>query len=330
LIRYESDPELLAKYRPWVGDLWENNWEEGNSLFTYMTLALLPEHQAVTRPGEPREASAEVPHSAEGLRLANQTLTLFPIDRVLHPVMNSLRGDIVLNERATQRPLAASPVPVNMRPLDNEYVWKGNPYELDGWLKPTVTHMAFACDDPMAAWFCDSSGRLYMTLDRGQHWRDATDSLRGAALQNVSASTTRTFVLWAQTDRGPLVSRDGGLSWREAPAEETPAFANEDFGQWHSLSAATQLRIDGDRLVRSTDGGATSEPAMEGWRIPIARSLFTTPWGIIAGGPGGYYVTDDGERWQEITFWPELETGAADFLHAYWMGRYYGFIPAEL
>jgi hypothetical protein len=27
--------------------------------------------------------------------------------------------------------------------------------------------------------------------------------------------------------------------------------------------------------------------------------------------------------------WRELETGAADFLHAYWMGRYYGFVPAD-
>ena len=28
----------------------------------------------------------------------------------------------------------------------------------------------------------------------------------------------------------------------------------------------------------------------------------------------------------ELKLWREDETGAADFLHAYWMGQYYGFI----
>jgi hypothetical protein len=27
---------------------------------------------------------------------------------------------------------------------------------------------------------------------------------------------------------------------------------------------------------------------------------------------------------------PEDETGAAGFLHAYWTGRYYGFVPADI
>ena len=59
---------------------------------------------------------------------------------------------------------------------------------------------------------------------------------------------------------------------------------------------------------------------------------FTDPglvnaWGIIASGPGGAYRSTDGETWEELKLWRELETGPADFLHAYWMGRYYGFLP---
>ena len=69
---------------------------EGNSLFTYMTLALLPEYQKVTEPGAPRDPCADVPHATEGLELANATLARFPVDRVLRPVMNSLRADIEL------------------------------------------------------------------------------------------------------------------------------------------------------------------------------------------------------------------------------------------
>ena len=49
-------------------------------------------------------------------------------------------------------------------------------------------------------------------------------------------------------------------------------------------------------------------------------------WGLIASGPGGVCRTTDGDTWQEMKLWREDETGAADFLHAYWMGRYYGFL----
>ena len=79
----------------------------------------------------------------------------------------------------------------------------------------------------------------------------------------------------------------------------------------------------------SRDGGQTGQASMKGWRIPRAASVFTTPRGIIASGPGGCYQSTDGESWTELKLWPESETGAADFLHAYWMGRYYGFIGSE-
>jgi hypothetical protein len=63
-----------------------------------------------------------------------------------------------------------------------------------------------------------------------------------------------------------------------------------------------------------------------GWRIPIAAWKITTSRGVIAGGPGGAYLTKDGEHWNELTLWREDETGAADYLHAYWMGRYYRLV----
>ena len=69
---------------------------------------------------------------------------------------------------------------------------------------------------------------------------------------------------------------------------------------------------------------------MNGWRIPRAQSVLRTPRGVVASGPGGAYSSPDGETWTELKLWREDETGAADFLHAYWMGRYYGFIkPPE-
>jgi hypothetical protein len=65
---------------------------------------------------------------------------------------------------------------------------------------------------------------------------------------------------------------------------------------------------------------------MKGWRIPRASSVFLTPRGLVASGAGGCYQSVDGENWTELKLWRESETGAADFLHAYWMGRYYGYI----
>ncbi len=331
LVRYEQDPELLNIYRGWVSQLWEFNWMEGNSLFTYMTLALLPE----TRTAEQRKSSAApqgVEHAAESLELANKSLALYPVDRVMRPVMNSIRKDIEINSSADREGAkqASKPLPINERPLDNEYAWKGNPYQLDGWLKPTVTAFQTACDDPQVAWFCDTAGRMFATRNHGQSWQPVHGGMMGVAVQNIVASKDRTFIVWANTNKGVFITRDGGMSWRTAPEKGVPEFAAADFTKPVEVRPGVTLRIDENgALVRSSDGGKTSQPAMNGWRIPIAKSLLNTTWGTIAGGPGGTYLTNDGETWTELKLWPESETGAADFLHAYWMGRYYGFVPAN-
>ena len=330
LIRYEKNPDLLKTYRGWVEDLWEMNWMEGNSLFAWMTCALLPEYRAPAKAGVRLTRLAEVPHGDEAMTFARQTLRLFPVDRVLRPVMNSQRQDIERNPFARGEALSAKPLPINQRPLDNEYAWKGNPYQMDGWFKPGVTMFQFACDDPMVAWFSDSSGRLFRTLDDGRTWRDLTEGLRGARVQNILTSSQRTFVLHAQTDQGIFISRDGGMSWRSAPENDSVKFGAPDFKEWIKLSDHLHCRIGEDgKLVISRDQGRTSAPSMAGSRIPRATSVFSTPRGIIASGPGGCYQTTDGERWSELKLWPEQETGAADFLHAYWMGRYYGFITSK-
>jgi len=262
------------------------------------------------------------------LRLANETLARFPVDRVLRPVMNSLRKDIELNPAAdrARQPQAARPLPIDERPHDNEYEWKGNPYRLDGWLKPTLVALVFACDDPLAAWAADSAGRAFRTLDGGRSWHAVTSGLRGESVQNLAASDRRTLVLWAQTPKGPFVTRDGGLSWRPA-GDDAPKFLTPDFSQWLKLSDSFWLRISAEgKLERTSDGGQSTQSAMQGWRVPLTRSVFRAPFGAVASGPGGLYRTSDGEHWDEIKLWREDETGAADFLHAYWMGRYYGFV----
>jgi len=330
LIRYERNPERLKIYRKWVGELWEMNWMEGNSLFAWLTRALLPEYRAPAKPGVASTAPGEIPHGEEAMKLALETLRLYPMDRVMRPVMNSLRSDIERNKFSRNESLSAHPIPVNQRPLDNEYAWKGNPYQMDGWFKPTVTMFQCACDDPLVAWFCDSSGLVFMTLDGGKSWRDMSAGLRGARVQNILASDQRTFILHAQTDQGLFLTRDGGMSWRPAPDVDAVKFQSRNFKQWLKISERLHCRIseDGELLI-SRDQEQTGVPSMKGWRIARAASVFATPRGIVASGPGGCYQSIDGENWTELKLWPESETGAADFLHAYWMGRYYGFVPRK-
>ena len=209
LVRYERDPALLAKYRGWITDLWEMNWMEGNSLFAFMTLALLPEYRAPLKPGLSRAVPSAISHGEEGLRLARETLRDFPVDRVLRPVLNSLRADVERNPSAARQgqPQSAKPLPVNRRPLDNEYTWKGNPYQMDGWLKPALRMFQCSADDPRVAWFCDSSVRIFLTRDGGKKWREVSVGLMGASVENIRASTNRTFIVWAKTDRGVMISR---------------------------------------------------------------------------------------------------------------------------
>ena len=104
-------------------------------------------------------------------------------------------------------------------------------------------------------------------------------------------------MIYAETDGGVFLSRDGGMSWR-ATAEK-PRFADRE------SDLPTHL---------------------EGWRIPVATWKITTSRGVMAGGPGGAYLSEDGRHWTEVKLWREDETGAADYLHAYWMGRYYRFV----
>jgi hypothetical protein len=263
-----------------------------------MTLALLPQKWEPPQTGKWKS----LPHAEESLQLSIDTLRRYPIDRIMHPVMNSIRKDIELSpfEDRGKAKQAAKPVPMDLRPLDNEYAWKGNPYAVDGWLKPTVTSLQFACDDPMVVWFSDANGRAFMTRDGMKTWTDVSRGLLGAKVKRLAASPTRTFVLWAETDKGIVVTRDGGMSWRQAAADDKPLFEPRD----PKPSLPTSI---------------------DTWRIPVATWVFATPHGIFAGGPGGAYSTSDGSHWTEAKLWPEEESGPADFLHAYWMGRYYGF-----
>src|SRR5262245_40906860 len=120
--------------------------------------------------------------------------------------------------------------------------------------------------------------------------------LMGARVRNLAASSTRTFVLYADTDRGVLLTRDGGMSWRPGAGEPVPSFPSSALTDWQQGDGFA-LRIgDHGRLERRMASGE-SQPTMERWRIRMATSVFVTPGRVIAAGPGGAYWSTDGEAW---------------------------------
>ena len=80
--------------------------------------------------------------------------------------MNSIRKDIeIVNGHAKE------PLPMYESPWDNEYQWKGNLYQLDGWLSRITVSLAIPAEDTMMIYATD--GRyIFKTVDGGKNWRD--------------------------------------------------------------------------------------------------------------------------------------------------------------
>ena len=151
---------------------------------------------------------------------------------------------------------------------------------------------------------CRPRGAIAVTSDGGKTWRDVSHGLMGAGVRNIVASKERTFILHAQTDRGVMISRDGGMSWRPAAESDKPEFKSPAFKEWQRVSDKLAVRVnEAGELVQTTDEGKTSSPFMSGWRIPRASSVFITRWGVIASGPGGCYRSTDGDKWTELKLW---------------------------
>jgi photosystem II stability/assembly factor-like uncharacterized protein len=92
-------------------------------------------------------------------------------------------------------------------------------------------------------------------------------------------------------------------------------------------------------IARSEDLGKSWRYANQGLGIPRATAVFAFPFmnRIYASTPAGLYFSDNqGKSWSFANLRVILrespntfEVGGADYLLAYWMGRYYGFIEPD-
>ena len=110
-------------------------------------------------------------------------------------------------------------------------------------------------------------------------------------------------------------------------------------------SLAVDNRQEGLLWAQTEQGVMRLEPAQKRWQtahegldIPIVYALFV-PYGskrVFCSTPAGLYVLEPGSnRWRSANLVlifednKQREVGSADFLEAYWRGRYFGFLEDD-
>jgi photosystem II stability/assembly factor-like uncharacterized protein len=276
LMRLEKDERLLSSYRTLLENIWHLVKEGGNSFFGFAIAASLGEKSADENP---------VP--------AKAGLKLFPPNKIVRPVMNSIKPEW---QRYAQGSKSTIPVPMGTRPLDNDFEWKASPYRLDGWLPSPIVSLSVTKEDPMVLYAVDAQGYIYRSIDGSTTWENISVGLGGAKVRSVVASNRQLRIVFAATDNGLYRSTDGGSYWRktstgigEVPVKavytdpnddvvlyvvtDDPAkreiFQSVDLGEeWRSITAGLMERHRGNLVL----GIAPTKPAT--LYAAIARGVF--------------------------------------------------------
>lgn len=285
MLREEQDPQLLKFYRLVVEALWEVHRDDGQAYYSYMYHAL----------------SGKDGNDGAALDM----LRRYPTVKVFRPFMYSIRDDIAKVPGPEGGGLIAkNPLPANARPLDNEYEWKSNPYQLDGWLSRGIVSLAAAPEDPMVMLAADDRGLLFRSLDGGMTWVDVSAGLGGAHVREVAFYGPRLRFVIAATNTGVLRSYDGALTWKRvaggdglgaaqvmpAPTADAPFWAVMDDGSvWRSVTLNPDA--PGEAWEKVTDLPAPLRGA--------AIALLAGDKAVIYAGVGGkFYAWTSAEGWR--------------------------------
>lgn len=307
LFRIETDPELLAGYRVVLEALWANHAADAQSLFTYIYMSLTP----------------NAPDREKSLNEALFSLQTWPTDTLLQPTMTSV-----------VHPELKPPYPVYAAAWDNEYIWKGNLLNPDGWLSRTIVDVAVPAEDPMVIYAIDEAGDLYQSRDgaaTAAGWRPIDARLPSPA--RAIAAGPRVRMVFAACDDGFYATLTGGTEWirlnlsentgKPVGIEVDPDGSNtvyaltdsgifkstfnrdKDLGKaWERVEKVLgdmrqgpfQFKPDGNGVLRSLDEGKTWELKCAGLDIPVVRTVFAprNTSWVFAGTPAGLYVSRDG------------------------------------
>jgi len=193
LFRIEKDKELLRAYRVVADGLWSNHKGDAQSLFTYIYFNIAPDTEG-------KETSL-----AQALR----SLQTWPTDMTLKPRMNSLKPNL------------KPPYAVYDAAWDNEYIWKGNLLNADGWLSRIVRDVAVPGEDPMVLYAVDEAGDLYQSRDGGSSpgaWRSIDQALTSPVLAISTSHKVR--ILAVACENGFYLTTTGGYTWKRLPVPQ--------------------------------------------------------------------------------------------------------------
>lgn len=311
LFRIEKDPELLAAYRVVLDGLWTNHKNDAQTLFTYIYMSLTP----------------GAPDREKALKEALFSLQTWPTETVFQPTMSSLNPDL------------KPPYPMYAAAWDNEYIWKGNLLNPDGWLSRIVSGVAVPQEDPVVLYAIDTRGDLYQSRDGAATpagWRSIDQGLDSPV--RALAAGPKVRMIYVACEDGFYGSLTGGYRWQRlevpekggkpvgihiVPGEKNALYAireeavyrmlfnrDRNFGKrWEEVSeapeapgAAVLFKPDARGVLKSANGGKTWELKSEGLRIPRAGAVIApenTDW-VFAGTPAGLYISrDGGEHWED-------------------------------
>jgi len=186
----EEDETLRAFYARCVKDSWQAHAGEKMAWFNYVYGAVLGREYG-------------------DLSGSLWNLQTHPTCRILQPRLNSIRTDIEFYEDG-DRVQALHPLPVCERASDNEYEWKGSPYDLDRWTSRTVTVLEVSPHDPYVQFAADVEGGAYWSHTRGEIWH-AMDGL--PQVEDLIFSPDYAWIVFAATREGIYRTLDGGCHW---------------------------------------------------------------------------------------------------------------------
>jgi photosystem II stability/assembly factor-like uncharacterized protein len=145
--------------------------------------------------------------------------------------------------------------------------------------------------------FATSGGAVLRTTDGAVTWSEVAQfSLPLFALEQADATTLYAVGQALQA----LKSTDGGATWERRPVSGVPG---GDFGSIRCSDADNCLLAtrQGNRIVRTTDGGDTFTAATPPAESAFAVELASSTRGLAVGNFGSVVISDDGgETWRVV------------------------------
>ncbi len=243
----EDDPKLKEFYRMSAASIFDSKRRQKRSPFNYYYASVTGNVKGGDLPG------------------ALETLQLYPSVTLTYPIMNSIRTDLGPELRSPKdRYTARTVLPFNQQPFDNAYDWKGDPFNLDGWLARAITSIAVSDEDPMVWYLSDAGGSLYQSLDGGRSFRVAEFN-QNARVRDVVFAGGKSRIAILATDRGIFRTDTGGYrnSWQSAKAGPESNSAHRVIADSANPNVVWSVMDDG--IYRSVDLGM--EEVGKAWEL---------------------------------------------------------------